>query len=353
MTLSITPTGIERNPPLGGNGGWGDPTDTVRHRIYKERIEAEDNEDAGVYSAIPELVLARGDESPMEKLIRSQMKYDDGWDLDFVDRLLYGTAAVLDQNGVGSCVGAGASSAVASKIASELLLEGDAENPFGVSIQQYKSSIESACPCVDYAYGGGKMKRYWNGEKFTRESSLGDGSYCSAQIWAMKTIGVLPCRFVENADKYVFPQTRSIRRHAGNRDQFLNRHLEVGQKFRMLDSTRVRSADDLKEVICNLKQPCMICSGWAFKPDRKVEGLGYVYRASGSWAHNMSLVACVQWKSDWYVKVRNQWGSNAHKDGWFFWIPLELFDRWVRDAECQAIGELELIPSDSSPEFPF
>lgn len=344
-------TSRDPSPPLGGNCGWGEDTDPIHHKLFKERIATEVNCDDGVYTPTRELVLAKGEETPMEKLVRAAMPYDDGWDLDYVDRLLYGGPAYVDQDGVGSCVGAGGVSAVASKAATEIMLEGDPENPFGMIVQQYQTERMSAVPNVDFSYGCGKMKQYYRDGKFTTERRLGDGSYCAAQIWAFSTCGILPCS--EVLDDGVFPQTKRIQSNAGNQNQFLNRHLSIGQKYLMENTVRVTSADDLKEVITVLKQPCMICSGWAFTPRQEKPGLGWVYKKQGSWSHNMTLVACVLFKGNWYVKVRNQWGANAHKDGWHFWIPLELFAQWVRSAECQSIGELKLIPANSIPNFPF
>jgi len=144
-----------------------------------------------------------------------------------------------------------------------------------------------------------------------------------------------------------------VRSWGCNRNNELNDHLEFGKKHLMQNTTRVRSADDLQNVVCALKQPCMICSGWAFAPDYYEDGLGWVYKKRGSWAHNMSIVAVVLFKNKWYVKVRNQWGPQAHKDGWHFWISLDLADSWMRQAECQSIGELSLFPSVSVPDFPF
>lgn len=348
-----SPTRKEQNPPLGGNCGWGEPEDPIHHKFYKERIAAEKNEDEGVYSTIKELIVARGPETDMEKLIREAMPYDDGWDCDFVDKLLYGGPAYVDQDGVGSCVGAGAGSAVATAASTEIILEGDPENPFAMQVVQYsQDNLNCAVPMIDFHYGCGKMKSAWNGEKFTSERRLGDGSYCSAQIWALMTCGVLPCFRVKDSG-LVYPQSKNIRSHAGNNGQFLNRHLEFSLKHRMKDSTRVNSADDLKEVITVLKRPCMICSGKGFKPSHEVEGLGWVYVIGGSWAHNMTLVSFILYKGKWYVKVRNQWGSDAHKDGWTFWITVETFAAWVKSAECQSIGEMDLVPSKAIPAFPF
>lgn len=346
-------TQIELNPPDGGNGGWGFETDTLDQKTLAEQRAAGDNEDAGLYSTVGALVTAKGEPSPMENAIIEAMPYEAGWDCDYADQIMYGGVPYVDQNPVGSCVGAGAGSAVASKVSTEILLEGDPENPFASSVANHVNNADrSAVPLIDYHYGCGKMLDWWDGERFTTSRRLGDGSFCSSQIKALKIMGVLPCSKV--IDKgYEFPQSQDIRANAGNQNQFLNRHLAAGQAHLMGDSVRVRSADDLKEVLTVLKQPCMICSGWGFRSDRQVDGLGWVSKHSGSWAHNMSLVAYVTVGGNEYVKVRNQWGPNAHKDGWSFWVTVETFAKWIKQAECQSIGELTLIPSEHTPSFPF
>lgn len=346
-------TAIETNPPMGGNTGWGEPEDPVHHKFFKERMASDANAEAGVYSEPRALMLAQGPPSPMEQLARSAMPYDDGWDCDYVDKLLYGGPAYVYQASVGSCVGASGASAAASKIATEIMLEGDAENPFGMEVMQFESRAQScAAPLVDYSYGCGKMKSYWNGSKFTSERNLGDGSYCAVQTWAFQTCGLVPCYAVKDSG-LVFPQTKSIRSNAGNQNQFLNRHLDIGLMHLMENTIRVQSADDIKHAIVDLKQPCMIASGKGFGPKEEIPGLGWLYDFRGSWAHQMCIPAFVKIKGNWYVKVRNQWGPEAHKDGWHFWISVETFDQWIRSAECQSIGELSLVPSKSIPSFPF
>lgn len=346
-------TAIEMNPPLGGNCGWGEPTDPLHHRLYKERMKAEYCEDIGIFSPLPQLLAAKGEESAMEKLAKAMMPYDDGWDFDYVDKLLYRNVPYVNQGSVGSCVGAGSASAVASKIATEILIEGDPEEPFGLDVDpDGRNTNLPTCgiPFVGYHYGAGKTMEKWTGSKFSGRGWCSDGSYCSAQIWALKTSGFIPCSEVKNFSKG--PQSDDVRSWGCNQRNELNDHLEIGLKYRMENTVRVRNGDELKNVITVLKQPCMICSSWAFVPDSSVSGLGWVYRKSGSWAHNLSIVACVLVNGVWYVKVRNQWGKNAHKDGWDFWIRLDLADRWMRDAECQSIGELSLKKSGVLPSFP-
>ena len=339
------PTSIEKSPP---GMGWGLKEDPINHTFFKERIAAEQNERDELYSSIPSMVMAKGDETPMEKLARDHMPYDDGWDFDSIDTLLYGSVATVYQGQVGSCVGAGAASAVASKAASEILIEGDPENPYGTSTGINVPDRNHIVPFVGYHYGAGKSKdRYSNG-KFNGGGSCSDGSYCSAQIWALMNTGVLPCSEVKSNYSGPFPQSDDVRSWGCNKRNELNEHLAIGLKYRMQNTTRVSSADDLMQVVTVLKQPCMICSGWGFAAQEQVDGLGWIYKHSGSWSHNVSIVAVVLYKGNWYVKVRNQWGQNAHKDGWHFWIPIEVFASWITSAECQSIGELTLKPAKIS-----
>ena len=55
----------------------------------------------------------------------------------------------------------------------------------------------------------------------------------------------------------------------------------------------------------------------------------------------MSVVACVEIGGNWFIIIKNSWG-NAHRNGDWFAISLELFDTWLRDAECMTIGDMEL-----------
>lgn len=356
--VAVTKTAIEMDPPRHAMG-WGERNDLPHHRLMKERREAERSAEFGCYREIKQLIEARSfTDLPMVKFIKEQFTFDAGWDCDVADRLLYGRPATVDQNPIGTCVGAGAGSAVGSKITTEIIIEGDAENPLGTEVNPSGKNIQlphCAIPVIDYHYGCGKMNRYWDkdDQRFTRSNvRLGDGSYCSAQIWALQFCGILPADQLK-VSGLVVPQTQNVRRYAGNGDNFLNDHLPIALNYRMENSAQVKSADDLLSVIGELFQPCMICSNWGFAPSQYIEGLGWIYKHSGSWSHNMSLVAVIQFKGNWYVKVRNQWGPNAHKDGWYFLIPLELFSSWVRYAECQSIGELKLLPSTSVGDFVF
>jgi hypothetical protein len=119
----------------------------------------------------------------------------------------------------------------------------------------------------------------------------------------------------------------------------------------MKNSVTVKTADDAKNTLCVLKQPCHICSSWGFKPvtGRPDDKYGVViHRRSGSWAHNMTVYGVISIKGTWFVVIKNSWGATAHPDpgaglprGCFV-IPLDLFASWIRQAECMSIGELQL-----------
>lgn len=317
--------------------GWGVEGDPINHRLMKERQLAEDLDP--FFSNIADLVSFKGEETEMERLCRSKFEFDDGWCFNVTDRLLYGKDIIHNQGSVGSCVGAGGGIALASKAAQEILNEGDPEEPYGWFDTH-------PMPFTGYHYGAGRCKNLWDGEEFRGSNNRGDGSYCSVQIWAYKTTGILPCRGVADQP---FPQSTNIRSWGNNKNNLLNKYLSEGQKYLMKNSVTVKSADDLLDTITVLKQPCHICSGWGFAPKGFDDKYGImVYKRSGSWAHNMTVWGCIKIKGTWFVVIKNSWGANAHKEVGrgiplsCFVIPLDLFSSWIRQAECMSIGELHL-----------
>ena len=80
--MSVMPTYMELHPPLYGNCGWGEDTDTLDEKLLKDSYTVEQNENEGVYSSIADLMSQR-QESPMEKALKELMPYEDGWDCEF------------------------------------------------------------------------------------------------------------------------------------------------------------------------------------------------------------------------------------------------------------------------------
>ena len=332
--------------------GWGEEGDPPAHRLLKERRERERLEDESFFSEIAQLCSFRGEETPMEALCRERFQFDGGWCFHAAEELLYGASLVHNQGSVGSCVGAGGGLALAAKASQEILNEGDPEDPFGWSTEDGSRDSDHAMPFTAYHYGAGRCKHLWDGEKFRGRNRGGDGSYCAVQIWAYKQIGVLPCS--EATSNGPFPQSSDIRSWGNNAKGELNAHLATGQRYRMGNSVTVRSADDLKRTICELKQPCHICSNWGFRPKGGIDpkyGI-QLYSRSGAWSHNMTLFGCIEIKGQWFVVVKNTWGADAHKEvgrgiprGCFV-VTLEEFGKWVRSSEVMSIGELTLPKSD-------
>lgn len=345
-------TKIERQYTQHANElGWGDPTDWANHRLIKERRHRVEMEDQQFFSNLDDrMMLADADtESPMEQLCRSMFQFDQGWSFHASEQLLYGEPLVHSQGSVGSCVGAGGGLAIAAKASQEILNEGDLEDPVGWSPQDGNNLRDHAMPFTGYHYGAGRCKNLWDGERFVGSISRGDGSYCSVQIWAYKTVGILPCDRVKDRFRGPFPQSSDVRSWGNNRRDELNEHLDIASEFRMSESVVVRSGQDLMNVITVLKQPCHICSGWGFASagfDPRYEMT--IYRRSGTWYHNMTIYGVFEVKGTWFVIVKNSWGAEAHREigrgfpAGCFVIPLSLFDSWIPQAECMSIGELTL-----------
>ena len=338
--------------------GWGEPQDTGLQRLLIERRQRSALEDEQFFSDLDDrlMLAATEEESPMESRCRELFQFDNGWSFHASEQLLYGTPVIHSQGNVGSCVGAGGGLAIAAKASQEILNEGDLEEPVGWSTNDENDARDHAMPFTGFHYGAGRCKNLWNGEKFVGSNNGGDGSYCSVQIWAYKTVGLLPCRLVKSNFAGPFPQSADVRSWGNNRQGELNDHLEIAKSFRMTESVVVRSGDDLINVVSVLKHPCHICSGWGFASagfDSKYEMT--IYRRSGTWYHNMTVYGVFEVKGTWFVLVKNLWGPAAHHEigrglpkGCFV-IPLTLFDKWIVNAECMSIGELAL--GESEPLF--
>ena len=116
-------------------------------------------------------------------------------------------------------------------------------------------------------------------------------------------------------------------------------------------------ASEAKEMLTEHMKPLNICSSWGFRPRenhrtwKMADGSPVViYKNSGSWQHNLSIPAVVEAYGDEWTIVENSWGPRAHKNGPFFVIPADLFDRWVKRAQCMTVGEIDM--GDNPPVWP-
>ena len=88
-----------------------------------------------------------------------------------------------------------------------------------------------------------------------------------AHIQGMMQYGFLPCDTDGlDADTYPEPQSASDYRRWGNSDSLLNEFAPAAQKFDLVTSSQVKSADDWIAACKDRFETAMICSMWAFAP---------------------------------------------------------------------------------------
>ncbi len=309
-----------------GKMGWGDPRDNPTHTLYRERIAFEVASD--LFTPFEVLQEQEATESPIEAELRQLMPFDKGWDFEYADKLIYGQHLTFQQN-IGNCVGASHCMLLASKVAHEILIEGDPEEPLG-------DQASSPIPYVPYSYGAGRV--YIGGNRIN-----GDGSLCEWQIQATMEYGFLPS---DQDGLTGVPQgSAGTGRSWGRSKATLDKWLPQAKAYDM-ESTPITSADQCRTALVDHKHPSQICSSWGFAVQRYDSKYDLnLYTKSGSWAHSMQVIAIFEKKGAWFVKIRNQWGE-THKDGMSFVIPFELFERWIPQSSTATIGEIKGRPTN-------
>jgi hypothetical protein len=322
----------------GPMGWWVDESDDPRRTLYRERIH---------WDALAGKVPARCTrqsakevaDPPLLTMLREKQKsqgMDDGVDLVLLLKMLFPGFKWLRQL-IGSCVASGGMRACTIRSVWEVVILGQPEETLGLDFTGQTDNINHFAP---YSYRAGRKIGGING---------GDGSFCGAHIQGLMQDGFLPCDTSGlQSDAYPEPQSMSDYRRWGNSNSLLAEFRPAATKFDLLESERVTSADSLKELIGEHFKPMMVCSSWAFRPQNqhptwKIDGQPvWIYQRDRgtSWAHNMTIAACVQVGGQWYVKIVNSWGDNAHKNGDHFWIPIEVMAEWSRSAEVRTIGDL-------------
>ncbi len=321
----------------GPQGWWFDEHESVYQTIYRERLHWQQLEDKAPARCTRRPAKAANTEL-LQTVIEKQKErsIDAGIDLTVLLDILFGRDVLWRRQLIGSCVASGGMRACTHRSCWEVVILGEPEETLGPRF----SGAENISHFAPYSYRAGRRIGGLNG---------GDGSFCGAHIEGLMQYGYLACDADGlESDAYPEPQSMSTYRRWGNSDQLLERFAPQGKRFDLLESERVTSADQFKSAVCEHFKPAMVCSNWAFRPRQqhsqwKINGEPvwiYDRDRGNSWAHNMTLIACVQAYDEWWVKVMNSWGSNAHKNGDSFWIPLELVDTWLRSAEVRTIGDL-------------
>lgn len=321
--------------------GWGNPDLNI---IQNRLIESSSQEKIKVLCSAGDAHGSSAMIPSIEKVLRSKMKFDEGWDFMVAERMVYeqsDTETLMVNQNMGNCVGNSHAALLASRIAHEILAEGDAEDPLG------KGNL--AMPFIPYSYGVGRMEGDMLGG--------GDGSYCGAQIDGTMKHGFLPCFTTGLKEAYGddMPQSStSTGRLFGKSRKEIEKWTDKAASFDLLEAPKCESADDAKELMVAKKVPLQICSGWGFTYHKFDDKYGvHLYKKSGSWSHSMQLVACFAIKGQWFITIRNQWGQDQHKGspeigipGGCMVIPIELFSTWVKSAETIGIGAIKGLPAN-------
>lgn len=254
--------------------------------------------------------------------------FDEGFGFWPITERVYGGQVDSENQSVGNCVPYGACLANVDRIAVELLLFGESERPF--------------IPFVPFSYGAGRV--YVGNVNWSSHGSLGSWQIAADMRYGMLPTDTpnLPIRF--EGDIQGSANTNSTwMKSKGVLDSWqpFAKALTVGE------GSNVESFDQLKIAVCDKKQPATIASDWGFVSKGLDSKYGIVvHGAGGSWAHQMHIRGVFSIKGQWFVNVGNQWGYKYHpligegyaKGG--FVIPAELFDRWVKDAECFVRGSI-------------
>lgn len=247
---------------------------------------------------------------------------------------------------VHNCVASGDMRTTSYRMLAEVFALNDPESLPGIDID----GPDSLAFFAPYNYRAGRKEAGINGNS--------DGSLCVPHIKGKMKYGHLPCSTPGlRSDRFPEPQNQNTYRAWGANNDLLDEFSSFGKKFVLLESEPIKTPEDAKSVIVDGLKPCNICSMWSFEPDYKHpswtdsagEPVWIWKRGSQPWAHNMSVIGYVFVGDKWFVIIENSWGK-YHKGRTWFAIPESLFGSWLKQAECQSVGEIDL--SDNPPAWP-
>ncbi len=229
--------------------------------------------------------------------------------------ILFGRTIPYRAQLIGSCVASGAMRALVMRMLAEIVVLGEPEETLGITWDDRNN----LAPFAPYHYRSGR--------KYSNINGNGDGSTCSGQIRGLMNDGFLPCQTEDlESDAWPEPQDTGTYRRWGANNRLLDRFAAHGRVYDLTHSTDITSGDVAKAAIGERLEPSMVCSGWAFRPEKRI--------------------GADQW-SDEFVIVGNSWGENAHRDGPYFVIRASEHDQWCRSSTQKTIGALELRESDT------
>lgn len=273
-------------------------------------------------------------------LIQDENGIDDGFNFLHFCKAIFGEQLPWKKQLIGSCVASGDMRTTSYRMLAEVFLLNDPEKLPGIDIE----GTDAFAPFAPFSYRAGRKRGNLNS---------GDGSYCSVHIEGKMKDGILFCNSGVESDTYPEPQSTSLYRKWGNSNSLLDKWKTKASEIKQLETEEVKTFNDIKELLTVHYKPCNICSNWGFAPSHqhptwKLDDGSpvWIYKRSGSWAHNMSVIGCVEVNDDWYAIIENSWGS-THKNGRWFVVTESTMNSWLRSASCLSVGEIDMADNDA------
>jgi len=326
-----------------GPMGWGVGTETADELHSTERACRD-----AIADVAPSYLMRHAIREPKNEVLLQTVKeqvQEAGWDDGIILPFLFKEATKLQPQWlkqlIGSCVASGDMRTTAYRMVAEVFVFNDPEELPGFEFSG-RNSLAFYAP---FSYRAGRKLAGINGNS--------DGSLCLPHIRGKMQFGHLPCDASGlNADAFPEPQSQSDYKRWGANDTLLNQFADKAAPFKLLESEPVKTVADIHTLICEHLKPANICSMWGFRSGGKrlgkdANGATIVqWSKSGQWAHNMSVVGHVKKDGTEYVIIENSWG-NFHDGSTCFAVESSEMDRWLRQAECQSVGEIDL--QDNAP----
>lgn len=330
-----------------GPMGWGLSNYTAQQRVTEEKR---------AFEALANLVPKRLMRQPAKKVINQKLLdqvHADikaaGFDGGFSFRFLY-KAVMKETPGwlaqlIGSCVASGDMRTTVYRMLAEVFLLNDPEQLPGIDIDG-RDAMAFFAP---FSYRAGRREAGIDGNS--------DGSLCLPHIRGKMKYGHLPCSAKNlQSDTFPEPQNQRLYKEWGANNRLMDQFLAEAGKYKLLESEPVKQPEDSSTLICEHFKPHNICSMWGFQSLRKLDCRGtngqnlYQWtRSREPWPHNMSVVGCLTFRGTRYWDIDNSW-SNFHNGNPDFLVEENEYARWLRDAECQSVGEIDM--DDNAPAFP-
>lgn len=328
---------VASSMPMGWGLGW---------QTFQDRLDDEERAREEIQRLAPAALMRQKakqvkDEDLLAK-VRSLMAQDgmgEGFSFLHLHEAIFGKLPDWKPQLIGSCVASGDKETTAARMLAEVFLFQEAESLPGA----FTSTTDNVSFFAPFSYRAGRKLAGINGN--------GDGSLCLPHIRGKMQYGHLPCSTKGIAsDDFPEPQNQSTYRAWGATDKFLNEFAGEAGKYKLLESERVRTPDEMWTLHVEHHKPANICSMWAFKrgpkhPTWKTRDGQPVYiwvrDTRQEWAHNMSRMGYVRVGNERFAIVKNTWGPFHDGRSWFV-IDDQTDEAWLRQAECQTVGNIDM-----------